>query len=286
MTASGTFGYAAEYKELVNLDQLGGVIVKGLSLAPSQGNPAPRIAETPSGLLNAVGLENVGVDRFISDKLPFLETLKAKVFTNIYGKTPDEYQRLAEIIDDLDGVAGIEVNISCPNVTAGGAAFGVDPHAAFHLVEKVRKVTKKHLMVKLSPNVTDIGEIALAVEAAGADSLSLINTITGMAIDTDTFKPMLANGTGGLSGPCIRPVAVRMVWQVAARVKIPVVGIGGIMSARDAVEFILAGASAVQVGTAVLADPDVLQRIVKGLDRFMAKKGIRDISHIRGAVKI
>ncbi|HKK90571.1 MAG TPA: dihydroorotate dehydrogenase [Desulfobacteraceae bacterium] len=284
MTASGTFGYAAEYRDLVNLDRLGGIVVKGVSLTPSAGNPSPRVVETPSGLLNAVGLENVGIDSFVSDKLPFLKTLTTPVFANIYGKTPEEYQRLAEIIDTLDGIAGIEVNISCPNVAAGGAAFGVDPRAASGVVEKVRRATTKHVMVKLSPNVTDITEIALAVEKEGADAVSLINTLTGMAIDTDTFRPMLANVTGGLSGPCIKPVALRMVWQTARVVRIPVIGIGGIMTAMDAVEFLLAGATAVQVGTAVLADPGALKRIIKGLETFMKKRGIDDINDIRAGL--
>ncbi|MFO7883636.1 MAG: dihydroorotate dehydrogenase [Desulfobacteraceae bacterium] len=283
MTASGTFGYAGEYKDLVDLNALGAIIVKGLSLYPSEGNPAPRVVETPSGLLNAVGLENVGIDNFIAQKLPFLKTLSPPVFTNIYGKSMEEYEQLARIIDGLEGISGIEVNISCPNVSAGGAAFGVDAQAAFKVVEKVRKATEKFVMVKLSPNVTDITEIALAVEQAGADAVSLINTVTGMVIDTKTFKPVLANRTGGLSGPCIKPIAVRMVWEVARTVNIPVIGIGGIMTARDAVEFILAGAWAVQVGTAVLADPDVLMQIITGLKVFMRKKGITDLSEIRGA---
>lgn len=283
LTASGTFGYAREYKDLVDLNGLGGIIVKGLSLYPSEGNPAPRVVEIPSGLLNAVGLENVGIDDFIAQKFPFLKTLTPPVFTNIYGKTMEEYEQLARIIDGLEGIAGIEVNISCPNVSAGGAAFGVDAQAAYRVVEKVRKATEKFVMVKLSPNVTDITEIALAVEQAGADAVSLINTLTGMVIDTKTFKPVLSNFIGGLSGPCIKPIAVRMVWEVARTVKIPVIGIGGIMNARDAVEFILAGAWAVQVGTAVLADPDVLMRIISGLKVFMRKKGINDLSEIRGA---
>ncbi|MEA1967399.1 MAG: dihydroorotate dehydrogenase [Thermodesulfobacteriota bacterium] len=286
ITASGTFGYAAEYKDLVDLDSLGGIIVKGLSLKPCAGNPSPRVVETPCGLLNAVGLENVGVDRFISDKLPFLATLKPPVFTNIYGKTIDEYEELAAIIDTLSGIAGVEVNISCPNVDSGGSAFGVDPETAFNVVEKIRRATKKHVMVKLSPNVTDIVEIALAVEQAGADSISLINTLTALAIDIKTFKPLLANVTGGLSGPCVKPVAVRMVWQVAQKVKIPVIGVGGITNAMDAIEFIIAGATAVQVGTATLADPGVLKNIVKGMESFLKKRGINSISDIRGAIKV
>ena len=285
MTASGTFGYAAEYRKVMDLNSLGGIIVKGLSLEPCIGNPSPRVVETPCGLLNAVGLENVGVKKFVTDKLPFLKTLGPPVFVNIYGKTIGDYQRLASILESEDGIAGLEVNISCPNVKAGGAAFGVDPQAAFQVVDQVRRVTGKHLMVKLSPNVADIAEIALAVEAAGADSLSLINTITGMAIDIETFAPLLANVTGGLSGPAIKPVALRMVWQTASRVKIPVVGVGGIASAEDALEFMIAGASAVQVGTANLADPGCIPGIVKGIEAFLKKKGFSCPGDIRGRLK-
>lgn len=285
MTASGTFGYASEYRDLVNLNGLGGIIVKGLSLKPSTGNPSPRVVETACGLLNAVGLENVGVKAFIRDKLPFLRSLTSPVFVNIYGKQIEEYGELASIINGLDGISGIEVNISCPNVTAGGAAFGQDPVAAARVVERVRQCTSKHVMVKLSPNVTDIVEIAKAVEGAGADSVSLINTITGLAIDSETFKPLLANVTGGLSGPAIKPVALRMVWQVAQNVKIPVIGIGGITTATDALEFIIAGATAVQVGTAVLVDPDSLGKIVRGIGSFLRRKGFASLNQIRGALQ-
>ncbi|MBF0379106.1 MAG: dihydroorotate dehydrogenase [Desulfamplus sp.] len=285
MTASGTFGYAAEYKDLVNLNELGGIIVKGLSLEPSTGNPSPRVVETACGLLNAVGLENVGVKAFIRDKLPFLKTLKPPVFVNIYGKKIEEYGELAAILNTLDAIAGIEVNISCPNVTAGGAAFGVDPVAAEKVVRQVRQCTSKHVMVKLSPNVTDIVEIAKAVEGAGADSISLINTLTGLAIDSETFKPMLANVTGGLSGPAIKPIALRMVWQVAKNIKIPVIGVGGITTATDALEFIIAGATAVQVGTAVLIDPDCLKKIIKGISSFLNRKGFKSIGEIRGCLE-
>lgn len=284
MTASGTFGYAAEYKDLVNLNSLGGIIVKGLSLNPSTGNPSPRVVETACGLLNAVGLENVGVKAFIQDKLPFLRTIATPVFVNIYGRQIEEYGELAAIIDTLDGIAGIEVNISCPNVKAGGAAFGVYPLSAAKVVGQVRQCTSKHIMVKLSPNVTDIVEIAKAVEGAGADSVSLINTLTGLAIDIETFKPLLANVTGGLSGPSIKPVALRMVWQVAHNVKIPVIGVGGIATATDALEFIVAGATAVQVGTAVLVDPDCLEKIIKGMDAFLKRKGFTSLDQIRGVI--
>lgn len=285
MTASGTFGYASEYKDLVNLNSLGGIILKGISLDPSAGNPSPRVVETACGLLNAVGLENVGIKAFIRDKLPFLKTLSTPVFVNIYGKKIEEYGELASIVDTLDIIAGIEVNISCPNVTAGGAAFGVDPLMAAMVVRQVRKYTSKHVMVKLSPNVTDIVQIAKAVEMSGADSVSLINTLTGLAVDSETFTPLLANVTGGLSGPAIKPVALRMVWQVAQNVKIPVIGIGGIATATDALEFIIAGASAVQVGTAVLVDPECLGKIIKGIRSFLTRKGFTSINQIRGALK-
>ncbi|MDY0375697.1 MAG: dihydroorotate dehydrogenase [Desulfobacterium sp.] len=286
ITASGTFGYAAEYRDFMDLDALGAVVVKGLSLKPSVGNPMPRVVETHGGLLNAVGLENVGVERFITDKLPFLQGLACPVFVNIYGKTVEEYAELAAVIDGLSGITGVEVNISCPNVAAGGSAFGVDPEAAFKVVQGVRRSFSRHVMVKLSPNVTDITAIALAVERAGADSISLINTLTGLAIDSETAAPMLANVTGGLSGPAIKPVALRMVWQVAGVVKVPVIGIGGIMTASDALEFIIAGATAVQVGTATLADPDAPLRIVRGIRKFMERKNIERLSQIRGTLKV
>jgi len=284
LTASGTFGYAAEYKEFVDLDQLGGIILKGLSLYPCRGNPSPRIVETPAGLLNAVGLENVGIEGFIKDKLPFLRTVKTNIFVNIYGKRVEEYEALAAIIDKLPEISGIEVNISCPNVEAGGAAFGKDPDAAFQVVNRVRKATSKHLMVKLSPNVSDIGPIARSVEKAGADAISLINTLTGLAVDIDTFKPVLANVTGGLSGPAVKPVALRMVWEAAQQVDIPVIGIGGITDATDALEFIVAGASAVQVGTAFLADPSALMKIVDGIRTFLIKRNIDRVSDIVGTL--
>ncbi|MBW2427801.1 MAG: dihydroorotate dehydrogenase, partial [Deltaproteobacteria bacterium] len=228
LTASGTFGYAREYEHLVDLNRLGGIIVKGVSLEPTKGNPPPRIFETSCGMLNAIGLENVGIEAFVNEKLPFLQTLTPPIIINIYGKFEEDYSRLAARIEAVETVAGIEVNISCPNVKAGGMAFGVDPQAAFSVIRAVRNRTTKLLIVKLSPNVTDITEIARAVEDAGADCLSLINTITAMAIDIDTRRPRLANVTGGLSGPAIKPVAVRMVWQVARVAKVPIIGIGGI----------------------------------------------------------
>ena len=286
MTASGTFGYAEEFEDLVDLNRLGAIIVKGLSLQPTKGNPPPRTIETPCGMLNAIGLENVGLDAFIEQKLPFLKTLKPPILVNIYGKKEEEYAELAARIDHLDTIAGIEVNISCPNVKAGGLAFGVDPEAASGVVKAVREKTTKLVIVKLSPNVTDITQIARCVEDAGADALSLINTITGMAIDVEARRPVLANITGGLSGPAIKPVALRMVWQVAQTATIPIIGIGGIMKARDALEFIIAGASAVQVGTANFVNPRATTDILDGLEDFMRENGISKLTELVGTLEI
>ena len=286
MTASGTFGYADEFKELVDLNCLGAIIVKGLSLKPSMGNPPPRIIETPSGMLNAIGLENIGIDAFVKEKLGFLKELATPVLANIYGKSIEEYAELAMRIDGIEGVAGIEVNISCPNIKAGGISFGVDPLSAYNVTKAVREATSKPVMVKLTPNVTDIAEIALSVEDAGADSLSLINTITGMLIDINTGRPKLANITGGLSGPAIKPVALRMVWQVAQKVKIPVVGVGGIITAEDALEFFIAGASAVQIGTANFINPCSTTDIIEGIEAFMMKNRIDELADIVGTIKV
>ncbi len=285
ITASGTFGYAREFDGLVDLNRLGAIIVKGLSLQPTKGNPPPRIVETPCGMLNAIGLENVGIDAFVSQKLPFLKTLSPPIFANIYGTTVDDYAELAARLEVLEGVAGVEVNISCPNVKAGGIAFGADPDSAFRVVEAVRKKTSKHLIVKLSPNVTDITVIARSAEAAGADSLSLINTITGMAIDLETRRPKIANITGGLSGPAIKPVALRMVWQVVQATEIPVIGIGGIMTANDALEFLIAGASAVQIGTANFVKPHATTDIIDGIERFLIQKKIDRVVDIIGTLE-
>lgn len=286
MTASGTFGYAMEFKELVDLNRLGGIIVKGLSLKPSMGNKPPRIVETACGMLNAIGLENVGIEAFVKEKLPFLKKLSTPVFTNIYGKSISDYALLAARIDKLNEIAGIEVNISCPNVKAGGLAFGVVPETAAEVVGAVRKKTSKPLMVKLSPNVTDITQIARAVEGAGADSLSLVNTITGMSIDIENRRSRLANITGGLSGPAIKPVALRMVWQVAQSVKIPVIGVGGIVCAKDALEFLIAGAAAIQVGTANFVNPHATIDIIEGIEEFLIKKKISSIRDIIGTLEI
>ncbi|MEX1327610.1 MAG: dihydroorotate dehydrogenase [Desulfobacterales bacterium] len=285
MTASGTFGYGREFDHLVDLNRLGGIIVKGLSLEPTKGNPPPRIVETPCGMLNAIGLENVGIEAFVADKLPFLQRLTPPIIANIYGTLEEEYFQLAARIDAVEAIAAIEVNISCPNVKAGGMVFGVDPGAAFRVVRGIRDQTTKPLIVKLSPNVTDITEIALAAQEAGADCLSLINTITAMVVDIETRRPRLANITGGLSGPAIKPVAVRMVWQVAQVARIPVIGIGGIMKAEDALEYFVAGASAVQVGTANFINPHVTTDVIDGIERFLAERGIANISDVIGTLE-
>ena len=286
MTASGTFGYAREFEHIVDLNRLGAIIVKGLSLEPAKGNPPPRIVETPCGMLNAIGLENVGLVAFVKEKLPFLKNLETPIFVNIYGKTTAEYAELAARLDDIEDVSGIEVNISCPNVKSGGMAFGAYPDSASEVVEAIRESTAKPLIVKLSPNVTDITEIARSVEAAGADSISLINTITGMAIDIETRRPKLANITGGLSGPAIKPVALRMVWQVVQNIKIPVIGVGGIMTAKDALEFLIAGAVAIQVGTANFINPQATIDIIEGIEAFLIETKIPDLADIIGTLEI
>jgi len=285
MTASGTFGYAREFESLFDLNRLGAIIVKGLALKPVKGNPPPRIVETACGMLNAIGLENVGIDAFESEKMPFLRTLKPPVIANIYGTTVEEYAALAERIETIDGIAALEVNISCPNVKAGGVVFGVDPLAAARVVAATRKKTRKTVIVKLSPNVTDIAVIARSVEQAGADAISLINTLTGMAIDIETRRPRLANITGGLSGPAIKPVALRMVWQVARTVRVPVIGIGGIRRAEDAIEFFIAGATAVQIGTANFIDPRTALDVIAGIKRYLTEHGIKDVADLVGTLK-
>lgn len=285
MTASGTFGYAREFEQLVDLNRLGAIIVKGLSIEPTKGNLPPRITETPCGMLNAIGLENVGLSAFIKEKLPFLKTITAPTLVNIYGKRVSEYAELAEHIDEIEDISGVEVNISCPNVKHGGLAFGAYPDSASEVVRAVRERTSKLLMVKLSPSVTDITEIACSVEAAGADSISLINTITGMAVDIETRRPKLANITGGLSGPAIKPIALRMVWQVAQAVKIPVIGVGGIMTAKDALEFLIAGAVAVQIGTANFVNPKATTEIIDGIESYLLERGIARLSDIIGTLE-
>jgi dihydroorotate dehydrogenase (NAD+) catalytic subunit len=286
MPASGTFGYGEEYTPFLDLDRIGAVVTKGLSLNPKAGNAMPRIAETTSGMLNAIGLQNVGIDAFIRDKIPFLARFNTPVIVNFFGNTLDEYGEVAARLNDIDGIAGVELNISCPNVKAGGIVFGTDPSAASEVVSLVRSKLNKPLIVKLTPNVTDITVIARAVEEAGADAICCINTLTGMSIDIRTRKPRLANMTGGLSGPAIRPVAVRMVHQVVQNVKIPVVGVGGIVNAMDALEFLIAGATAVQVGTANFVDPTAMISIIEGIESFCLEEGIDDIKQVIGSLQV
>lgn len=286
MTASGTFGYGEEFAEYMNLEAIGALITKGLSLKPKAGNNTPRIVETPGGMLNAIGLQNVGIDAFIAKKLPFLKTVHTPVIVNLYGNCLEEYGELAARVDGLAGVAGVEVNISCPNVKQGGIVFGTDPAAARQVVALVRQATSKPLIVKLSPNVTDIVAMAQACVDAGAEALSLINTLTGMAIDLQSRRPVLANITGGLSGPAIKPVALRMVWQVARAVKVPVIGIGGIMNAIDALEFILAGATAVQIGTANFLTPAASQEIAAGMEEWLRENRIGSIRELVGSLAV
>ncbi|MFW5901636.1 MAG: dihydroorotate dehydrogenase [Thermodesulfobacteriota bacterium] len=285
MTASGTFGFGREFESLVDLNRLGAVIVKGLSREPSAGNPPPRIAETPCGLLNAIGLENIGINAFIEEKLPYLKQFDTAVVVNVYGKSPEAYADVAERCETGAGIDALEVNISCPNVKAGGVSFGVDPAAAAEVIAAVREKTGKPLIAKLSPNVTDIVCIAEAVASAGATAVSLINTITGMAVDISSRRPKLGNITGGLSGPAIKPVALRMVWQVAAAVSLPVIGIGGIATWSDALEFIIAGASAVQVGTANFTNPAASMEIIDGLRGYLEKEGIARVSELVGSLQ-
>lgn len=286
MTASGTFGYAREFADLVNLHRLGGIIVKGISFEPRSGNPPQRIVETPCGMLNAIGLQNVGVERFIAEKMTYLRGLGVPVVVNILGDTIDEYRVLTERLRGVEGIAALEVNISCPNVKKGGVAFGTVPSMAAAVTEAVKKSADVPVMVKLSPNVADIVEMAKAVEAGGADSISLINTLIGMAIDLTSRKPLLANVIGGLSGPAIKPVALRMVYQAAGAVNIPVIGIGGIENAGDALEFILAGASAVQVGTANFINPRVSEELVDGIGDYVRSHKLSSIRELIGAVEI
>lgn len=285
MTASGTFGYGEEFSEYVDLNTLGAFITKGLCVNPRSGNPTPRIVETPGGMLNAIGLQNVGIEAFIEKKVPFLRTVNTPCIVNFFGETVEEYAEMAARLDAIPEVAGLEMNISCPNVKQGGIIFGTDPTCAASIVKACRAATKKPLFVKLSPNVTDIVGMAHACADEGADALSLINTLIGMAIDLKKRRPVLANITGGLSGPAIKPVALRMVWLVAKAVKIPVIGIGGIMNATDALEFILAGASAIQVGTASFINPGAAQTIAEEMEAWMLANGVTDIKELIGALE-
>lgn len=284
MTASGTFGYGLEYADFVPLDGLGGIIVKGTTLAAREGNDYPRMAETPSGMLNCVGLQNKGIDYFCANIYPQIKDFDTNMIVNVSGSSPDDYAECAARIDELDRIPAIELNISCPNVRQGGMAFGVTCAGAAQVVKAVRRRYRKTLIVKLSPNVTDITEIARVCEAEGADSVSLINTLMGMAIDIERRKPVLSIGTGGLSGPCVKPVALRMVWQTARAVKIPVVGLGGICNAKDAIEFLMAGATAVQIGTANFLDPAVTIKIRDGINAWLDAHGCASVHEIIGTL--
>ena len=286
MTASGTFGYGLEYGDFIDLNRLGGVLVKGTTLHPRQGNPYPRMAETPSGMLNAVGLQNKGVDYFCEHIYPTISGYDTAMIVNVSGSQVEDYIATAEKINALEGIPAIELNISCPNVKEGGMAFGVTCAGAASVVRAVRAVYDKTLIVKLSPNVTDITEIARAVEAEGADSISMINTLLGMAIDAEKRRPVLSTITGGLSGPAVKPIALRMVWQTAQTVKVPIIGMGGIASATDAIEFLLAGASAIEVGTYNFVDPSVTTQIVDGIEDYMHRHGFTDIQDLIGALQI
>lgn len=286
MTASGTFGYGLEYADFVSLDQIGGIIVKGTTLQPREGNDYPRMAETPSGMLNCVGLQNKGVDYFCEHIYPQIKDIDTNMIVNVSGSSPETYAECAARIDKLDKIPAIELNISCPNVKQGGMAFGTTCAGAASVVKAVRQRYNKTLIVKLSPNVTDIAEIAKACEAEGADCVSLINTLMGMAIDIEKRQPMLSIATGGLSGPAVKPVAVRMVWQVAKAVKIPVIGLGGICNAADAIEFLMAGATAIQIGTANFLDPAVTVKVRDGINEWLDRHGCASVSEIIGALNV
>ena len=285
MTASGTCGFGEEINDFMNLSLLGGLVVKGTTLKPREGNAYPRMAETPSGMLNAVGLQNKGVDNFITDIYPRIKDLNTHIIVNVNGSTINDYVALTERLEELEKIPAIELNISCPNVKEGGMAFGISCTSAEAVVKAVRRVYSKTLIVKLSPNVTDITEIAKAIEGQGADSVSLINTLLGMAVNAETRKPVLSTITGGLSGPAIKPIALRMVWQVFNAVKIPVIGIGGIMNATDAIEFMIAGASAIQVGTALFIDPTIPLQIIDGIDSYMVRHKIQSVNEIIGSLQ-
>lgn len=285
MTASGTFGYGLEFADLVNLSDIGAIIVKGTTLLPREGNDYPRMAETPSGMLNCVGLQNKGAEYFCQHIYPQIKDVQTNVIVNVSGSSPDDYAECARLIGELDKVPAIELNISCPNVRQGGMAFGVTTDGAASVVRAVRAAYRKPIIVKLSPNVTNIADIALAVEAEGADAVSCINTLMGMAIDIERRRPKLSISTGGLSGPAIKPVAVRCVWQVAKAVKIPVVGLGGIMTAADAIEFLMAGASAIEIGTANFIDPAVSVHVAEGISEWLDRHGCKSVQEIIGQVQ-
>ena len=284
MTASGTFGYGKEFEDFVELEKIGGIIVKGTTLHRREGNPYPRMAETPMGMLNAVGLQNKGVDYFISEIYPQIKDIRTNMIVNVSGSAIEDYVQTAEKINELENIPAIELNISCPNVKQGGMAFGVTASGAAEVVKAVREVYKKTLIVKLSPNVTDITEIARAVEGSGADSVSLINTLLGMAIDAEKRRPVLSTITGGMSGAAVKPIALRMVWQVSKAVNIPVIGLGGIMNWKDAVEFLLAGASAIQIGTANFIDPAVTVKVSEGINDYLDRHGFTSVKDIIGGL--
>lgn len=286
MTASGTFGYGLEFEDFVNLEEIGGIIVKGTTLHHREGNPYPRMAETPMGMLNAVGLQNKGVHYFVENIYPKIKDIKTNMIVNVSGSQVEDYAETARIINELDNIPAIELNISCPNVKQGGMAFGVTSKGAEEVVKAVRNVYDKTLIVKLSPNVTDITEIARAAEAAGADSVSLINTLLGMAIDAEKRRPILSTITGGMSGAAVKPIALRMVWQVAKAVNIPVVGLGGIMNWKDAVEFLLAGATAIQIGTANFIDPAITIKVAEGINDYLERHGYSSVRDIIGALEV
>ena len=285
MTASGTFGYGEEYAGFIDINELGAIVVKGLSLLPKQGNPPPRIVETPAGMLNAIGLQNIGIDKFLQEKLPYLRQFNAPVIVNFFGDSIEEYVKAAERLSSADGIHGLEMNISCPNKEAGWSVFGTDPEVTYRVVSSVRKATDLTLIVKLSPNVTDIALMAKTAEDAGADAVSLINTLTGMAIDIKTRKPKLANIRGGLSGPAVKPVAIRMVWECYQKISIPIIGMGGIITADDAVEFMLAGASAVAIGTGNFINPGVTMDVLSGIKSLMSAEKINSLKELTGRVE-
>lgn len=285
LVASGTFGYGEEYAQFLNLNELGGIVTKAVTLNPTVGNPSPRLIETPAGLLNCIGLENPGVDVFIKEKLSFLKKFNVKIIVNIAGEKESDYLELTKILSKVEGIDALEINVSCPNVKRGGYSLGTNPKKVYFLTKSLKKITHLPLIVKLTPNVTDVIEIAKAAKNAGAEALSLINTLLGMAINVSTQRPKLSNITGGLSGPAIRPVAVRMVWQVAQKVKIPLIGMGGIMNPEDALEFILVGASAIAIGTANFVDPKTPIKVVKGIKCYLKEKKINNFQELIGKVK-
>jgi dihydroorotate dehydrogenase (NAD+) catalytic subunit len=289
MTASGTFGYGQEFSPFIDLDRLGAMVLKGITLKPKMGNPPPRVIETPSGMLNSIGLQNVGVEMLIKEKLPYLQKFNTPVIINISGDTIEEYVELARRLGEVSeekGIAGLEVNISCPNVKKGGMTWGTDAQSTYKIISSIRKATSLPLIVKLTPNVTDIKIIAQAAEEAGADALSLINTLVGMAVDIDSRKPKLANVSGGLSGPAVKPVALWLVWQVFQAAKIPIIGIGGIIKIEDALEFIIAGARAIEIGTANFVNPRVTVEIIEGIEKYLMENNIKDINELVGSMKI